>query len=265
MAGVRRRWFPRRQLRRGRRLRSVASFGGSATAPSTAPKGPKRQRLERRRFGGAASSYDRSFEGSRGGSIDTSGTRGVDIFPGGAAAGGTRADRHRAGGRSYSGSREAGAAVGPYGRAVGGDSIRRFRGPNGAFAGTVRRRTAFPDRPRPVALLGLRRRRRRRRPFDRFWSGGVMTTRAAAVRTSFPYYSAFRPAWYTAHPGAGSPPAGPPPEPGRRPNGRTSPPMSASPPRPTTTTAARSCSRTTTSTSTAVDRRRRRSTPSRRR
>jgi hypothetical protein len=35
-----------------------------------------------------------------------------------------------------------------------------------------------------------------------YWSGGVMTARAGAVRTSFPYYSAFRPGWYTAHPGA---------------------------------------------------------------
>ena len=160
---------------------------------------------------GASSSYNRSFDGSRGGSIDTSGTRDVDIFPGGAAAGGVRNTTVTGpDGRSYSGSSARGAAVGPYGRAVGGETRSgAFAGPNGAFAGS--RSAAGVRFPTDVGLshysafgaagVGVGH-------VTNYWSGGVMTTRAAAVRTSFPYYSAFRPGWYTAHPGAGSPLAG---------------------------------------------------------
>ena len=156
-------------------------------------------------FGGASSSYNRSFDGSRGGSIDTSGTRGVDVFPGGAAAGGTRNTTVTGpDGRSYSGSREAGAAVGPYGRTVGGEThTGAYSGPNAAFAGT--RSAAGVRFPTDVGLSHYSAFGAAGVAFGHstaYWSGGVMTTRAAAVRTSFPYYSAFRPAWYTAHPGA---------------------------------------------------------------
>jgi hypothetical protein len=141
---------------------------------------------------GAASSYNRSFEGARGGSIDTSGTRGVDIFPGGAAAGGTRSVTATGpDGRSYSGSREAGVAVGPYGRAVGGE-VR-----TGAVAGArfptdlgLAHYSTFGG-----AAVGVGH-------STSYWSGGVMASRAGVIRTGFPYYSAFRPAWYTDHPGA---------------------------------------------------------------
>ena len=65
----------------------------------------------------------------------------------------------------------------------------------------------IPDRPRPVALLDLRRRCRRRRPLDRVLVRRRMATRAATVRTGFPLL--FRVSSGVVH-GPSRPP-GPPP------------------------------------------------------
>ncbi|HEX3315529.1 MAG TPA: hypothetical protein VHR72_11590, partial [Gemmataceae bacterium] len=117
--------------------------------------------------------------------------RGVDIFPGCAAAAGFR-DTTIAGpeGRSFSGSRDAGIAVGPYGRTVGGVWRSQFAGTRFPTDLGLSHYSAFGG-----AAVGIGH-------STTFWSGGVMANRAAAVRTSFLYYSAFRPAWNTAHPGA---------------------------------------------------------------
>jgi hypothetical protein len=188
---------------------------------------------------GGTSSYDRSYTGSRGGSVTAEGTRGFAEGPrGGTAAGGTRdvtatgpegrtysssgqagfAEGPRGGmaaggsrdvsatgldGRSYSSSRQGGAAVGPYGRMVGGGSgSREFSGARGSASSSWQ--SAFAGRSFSTDL-GLS----HYSSFNAagvthstaFWSHGDMATRAGYVRTGFGYYNAFRPAWYTAHPG----------------------------------------------------------------
>jgi hypothetical protein len=153
---------------------------------------------------GGTSSYDRSFTGERGGSIDTEGTRGAFATPWGGAAGGTR-DTTVTGpeGRSYSGSSARGVAVGPYGRVIGGgEHTGTFAGPRGtatsgwqsAFAGNHFATDFGLSHYAGVSgALGHS---------TTFWSQGAMTTRAAAVRRNFPFYNTFHPGWYTAHPGA---------------------------------------------------------------
>lgn len=152
---------------------------------------------------GGATSFDRSWETARGGSLDTSGTRGAIVLPSSAAIGGSRdTSITTAGGRTYGGSRSGGVAVGPYGRVVGGGSRAGVAtGPRGVVAGGEH--TAFAGARLPTDL-GLS-----HYAFGgagvghstAYWSHGVMATRAGYVRTGFGYYNSFRPAWYTAHPG----------------------------------------------------------------
>jgi hypothetical protein len=158
------------------------------------------------RGGYGASSYNRSYETARGGSIDTSGTRGAGYTRyGGAAAGGMRdTSITTAGGRTYSGSREGAAAVGPYGRTVGGATgYGVASGPRGTAAGgwqTAFAGTRFPTdvglahySAAGVAGVGHS---------TAYWSHGYMGTTGAYVRNGFGYYNCFHPAWYAAHPGA---------------------------------------------------------------
>jgi hypothetical protein len=158
------------------------------------------------RGGGASSSYDRSYDTARGGSITTEGTRGAAYGRyGGAAAGGTRdTSITTAGGKSYTGSREGGVAVGPYGRTVGGAShYGTATGARGTVSGgwqTAFAGTRFPTdvglahySTAGVAGVGHT---------TAYWSRGTMGTTGGYVRSGFGYYNCFHPAWYTAHPGA---------------------------------------------------------------
>jgi len=155
--------------------------------------------------GAGMSSYDRSWSGSRGGSVDVSGERGYAYGPRGAAVGGSR-DVTATGpeGRTYSGSRQGGAAVGPYGRIVGGGSgSATASGPRGTASGNWQ--SAFGGSRFPTDFGAAH-----YASFNAaggghstaYWSHGYMTTRAGSVRTNFGYYNCFHPAWYTAHPGA---------------------------------------------------------------
>ncbi|MFO0970622.1 MAG: hypothetical protein U0793_34215 [Gemmataceae bacterium] len=145
---------------------------------------------------GGATSFDRSWETARGGSLDTSGTRGAIVLPSSAAIGGSRdTSITTAGGRTYGGSRSGGVAVGPYGRVVGGGSRAGVAtGPRGVVAGGEH--TAFAGARLPTDL-GLS-----HYAFGgagvghstAYWSHGVMATRAGYVRTGFGYYNSFRPA-----------------------------------------------------------------------
>lgn len=146
-------------------------------------------------------SYDRSWTGDRGGSINVDGSRGAVAGPGGAAAGASR-DVTATGpnGRSYSSDRDAGVAVGPYGRSVGGASGERaVSGPNGAageaWKGAYGRSTDFGISRYSAAggvAVGHS---------TAYWSHSSVVTRAGYVRTGFGYYNCFHPAWYAAHPG----------------------------------------------------------------
>lgn len=148
---------------------------------------------------GASSSYDHSWTDARGGSINTSGTRGAaEGRYGGVAAGGSRDTTvTTAGGKTYSGDRQGGVASGPLGRTVGGAS-GSVDGPRGtsswqsAFSGN--RYTGNMDHYASVyGANGAH--------STAYWSSGYMGTHASYVRTGFGYYGAFHPAWYTAHPG----------------------------------------------------------------
>jgi uncharacterized protein (TIGR03000 family) len=150
------------------------------------------------------SSYNRSYTGDRGGSVDVSGTRGAAVGPNGAAAGSTRdVTATGPGGRSYSASGERGAAVGPGGAVAGGERSGVATGPGGTVAGSSRwggAATRFPTDAGfahySTAAVGN---------FGHptaYWSGGYMATRAGFVRGGFYQYGAFYPGWYTAHPGA---------------------------------------------------------------
>jgi uncharacterized protein (TIGR03000 family) len=150
-----------------------------------------------------SSSYNRSYTGERGGSVDVSGTRGAAVGPRGAVAGGTRdVTATGPGGRTYSGSSERGAAVGPGGAVAGGSRAGVAAGPGGTVAGASRwgaAATRFPTDAgfahysaagvgnfvRPTA----------------YWSGSYMAGRAGYVRAGFYHYGAFHPGWYAAHPG----------------------------------------------------------------
>jgi hypothetical protein len=155
--------------------------------------------------GGGSNSYDRSWSGSRGGSVNVSGERGYAYGPRGAAAGGTRdVTATGAEGRTYSSSGERGAAVGPYGRVVGGgERSATATGPRGTASANWQ--TAFAGGRFPTDF-GLS----HYSSFSAtgaaghstaYWSQGAMTTHAGYVRTNFGYYNCFHPAWYTAHPG----------------------------------------------------------------
>jgi uncharacterized protein (TIGR03000 family) len=151
---------------------------------------------------GAAGSYDRSWSGDRGGSVNVSGARGAAVGSGGAVAGRTR-DVTATGpeGRTYSSASRAGAAIGPGGAIAGGSRAGLATGPRGAVAGASRwgdAATRFPtdagfarystgaigDFARPTA----------------FWSNSYMADRAAFVRGGFYNYGAFYPGWHAANP-----------------------------------------------------------------
>src|SRR5262245_4603713 len=158
------------------------------------------------RSGGYSSSFDRSYETARGGSITTSGTRGAAYGPfGGAALGGTRDTAiTTAGGRTYSGARQGGVAVGPYGQVVGGGSgFGTASGPRGtvsrgwqtAFAGTRFPTDMGLSHYAAFGAAGVGH-------TTAYWSRGYLATTGGSVRAGFGYYNAFHPAWYAAHPGA---------------------------------------------------------------
>lgn len=158
------------------------------------------------RSGGASSSYDRSWSGDRGGSVDVSGSRSAARGPfGGGAAGSTRdVTATTPGGRTYSSSSARGVAVGPYGRTVGGSvGTRTASGPRGTASNSWEsafRGTRFPtdfgglSHYSRVGVAGMGH-------STAYWSRSYTTARAGVVRTNFGYYNCFRPAWYTAHPG----------------------------------------------------------------
>jgi hypothetical protein len=155
------------------------------------------------RYGGYSGSYDRNYDTARGGSISTSGTRGVAYGPGGAMAGGARdTSITTAGGRTYTGAREGGAAVGPYGRTVGG--ARGYgvaTGPRGVAAGgwqTAFAGTRFPTdmglaHYSGVGVAGAH--------TTAYWSHGYMANTGDYIRHGFGYYNCFRPDWYRRYPG----------------------------------------------------------------
>jgi len=157
------------------------------------------------RGGGLGESYDRSYTAARGGAIDTEGLRGAGYGRyGGAAAGGVRdTSITTAGGRTYSGVTERGAAVGPYGRTVGGsEHLGVATGPRGTAVGGWQ--SAFAGRRFPTDG-GLA----HYSSFNAthiahatpYWSHGYMTTRGAYVRNSFGHYNCFHPGWWNSHPG----------------------------------------------------------------
>ncbi len=151
-------------------------------------------------WGGARTSYARSYTGWRGGSVNVAGTRGVGYGPrGGFAAGGSRAVSVTSpGGRSYTGYRHGGVAVGPRGRVVGGGSSARWAsggaGWRSAYAGT-----------RFATDLGLSRYAGfRAGGFVRgttYWSHGAIVARAGYVRRGFGYFNCFHPGWFNRYPG----------------------------------------------------------------
>lgn len=165
------------------------SYSGSRTTSSYSGWGAR----------GATSSYDHSWTDARGGSISTSGTRGAaEGRYGGFAAGGTRdTSVTTASGKTYSADREGGVASGPRGNTIGGAS-GNVNGPRGesswqtAFSGN--RYTGNMNHYASVyGANGAH--------STAYWSTGYMGTHAGYVRTSFPYYKCFHPAWYAAHPG----------------------------------------------------------------
>src|SRR5262245_54863167 len=148
---------------------------------------------------GATSSYDHMWTTHAGGSVTTSGTRGVaEGRYGGVAAGGTRDTTvTTAGGKTYSADSQRGVASGPLGRTVGGAS-GTVEGPRGtsswdtAFSGN--RYTGNMSHYASVyGANGVH--------STAYWSTGYMGARAGYVRTGFGYYGCFHPAWYAAHPG----------------------------------------------------------------
>ncbi len=148
---------------------------------------------------GASSSYDRSWTDARGGSIDTSGTRGAyEGRYGGFAAGGSRdASITTAGGKTYSADRQAGVASGAFGRTVGGASGTvdgRYGSSSWDTAFSGNRYAGNMDHYASVyGANGVH--------STAYWSRGYMGTHAGYVRSGFGYYGCFHPAWYTAHPG----------------------------------------------------------------
>jgi hypothetical protein len=128
-------------------------------------------------FGGYARSYDRSYEGPRGGSYAASGTRGAVATPWGGAAGRTR-DVSATGpeGRTYSADRTSATAWSHFPTDAG------FAHYSAGSISGVRGGTAY-------------------------WSHGSMATRGGYVRTSWPYYHSFSGAWWTSHPTAWRPAA----------------------------------------------------------
>jgi hypothetical protein len=111
------------------------------------------------------------------------------------------------GGRSYASSSQRGYAVGPYGRTVGGSSgSATVSGARGAASASWQ--TAFAKQGHFSTDLGLSHysslgteTMARWGRSTTYWSHSYVTGHAATIRGNFGYYGAFRPAWYTAHPG----------------------------------------------------------------
>jgi hypothetical protein len=148
---------------------------------------------------GASGTYDHSWTDARGGSIDTSGSRGAyEGRYGGFAAGGSRDTTvTTAGGKTYSADRQAGVASGPGGRTVGGasgtvDGRYGSSSWHSAFAGN-RYTGNFDHYASVYGANGAH--------STAYWSTGYMGAHAGYVRSGFGYYGCFHPAWYMAHPG----------------------------------------------------------------
>jgi len=146
----------------------------------------------------ARGSYDRSWSGSRGGSISAEGSRGVAVGPRGVAAGGSReVSATGPEGRSYTGGRRYGAAAGPGGAVAGGSRYGVASGPRGTVAGGSRWGAGFSTdhglaRYSSFHVAGV--------GGTTLWSHHYLATTGGYVRSGFGYYNAFRPGWYGAHP-----------------------------------------------------------------
>ncbi len=157
-------------------------------------------------------SYDRSYTGSRGGSYNASGERGFAAGPRGVAAGGSRdVNATGPGGRSYSSSEQRGAAVGPYGRYVGGSrGSATASGPHGTASSNWQ--SAFAGHGHMPTDFGLAHYSTVNAASFKhgtyYRSAADINGQGVFVRNSFGYYNAFRPAWYSAHPGCWYPRVG---------------------------------------------------------
>jgi len=158
------------------------------------------------RGAGFTGSYDHTWDTARGGSITTEGERGAAYGRyGGAAAGGMRTtDITTAGGRTYSGSSERGAAVGPGGRAIAGsEGERSATGPRGTASESWKSAYAGGRFPTDFGLAHYS-------SFNAagvnhntvYWSHGYMNTTGVAVRSNFNYYHCFYPDWWRRYPGS---------------------------------------------------------------
>jgi hypothetical protein len=162
------------------------------------------------RYGDASGSYNHSYEGSHGGSVDVSGTRGAATGPGGAAAGGTR-DVSATGpnGKTYSSQSEHGAAAGPNGAVAGGSRSTTATGSEGTYHGTASYGAARTSLPTDAGYgaagvstgTGAYAGYHQTVPV----SGGVYAAQGAAVRTGYGGYGAYGTGWYAAHPSAWTP------------------------------------------------------------
>jgi hypothetical protein len=148
---------------------------------------------------GARDTYDHTWTDAAGGSVTTSGTRGVaEGRYGGVAAGGARDTTvTTASGRTYTADRDRGVVSGPAGRTVGGatgtvDGRYGSASWERAFSGD--RYTGDMSHYASVyGANGLH--------STAYWSTGYMHTRATYVRNNFNYWGCFHPAWYLNHPG----------------------------------------------------------------
>jgi hypothetical protein len=160
----------------------------------------------------ASGSYNRSYEGSHGGSAEVSGERGAAAGPNGAAAGSTR-DVTATGpkGQTYNSQEERGAAAGPNGTVAGGSRSTSVTGAYGqtysgqrqGAAGYSTAHTALPTdagygtlaaRTGSTAYAGYHQ--------TEAVSGGVYAARGATVRSSYNGYGMYGDDWHAANPGA---------------------------------------------------------------
>jgi hypothetical protein len=154
-------------------------------------------------YGAAGGSYDRSWSGAYGGSVNVSGTRGAVGGPwGGGAVYGTRdVSAEGPGGRTYSSDTTRGAAVGPWGNAVaGGSRYGSASGYYGTAAGGARWGAATTRFPGDFGLSGYSAMARTGYTHSTaYWSHSAMVDRANFVRFGFPYYNAFSGVWFNNH------------------------------------------------------------------
>jgi len=165
------------------------SYSGSRSTEATAGWGGR----------SASSSYDHSWSDAAGGSVTTSGSRGVaEGRYGGVAAGGTRDTTvTTASGKTYTADRSAGVVSGPGGRTVGGASGTvdgRYGSSSWDTAFSGNRYTGNMNHYASVYGAGGVH-------STAYWSSGYMGVHAGYVRTNFGYYGAFNAGWYGVHPG----------------------------------------------------------------